>query len=62
MKKLLLLAATIVFITSCGGGGGGSAPVIPALSQSTTPTAPAGIKVIGKVLFDNGVITLLLLR
>ena len=55
---LLLLAATIVFITSCGGGGGGSAPVIPALSQSTTPTtptAPAGIKVIGKVLFDNGV-------
>ena len=55
MKNLLLLAATIVFITSCGGGGGGSAPVIPALSQSTTPTAPAGIKVIGKVLFDNGV-------
>ncbi len=57
MKKLLLLVTSLVFITSCGGGGGGggSAPVIPALSQPTTPAAPAGIKVIGKVLYDDGV-------
>jgi len=48
-----IITCVAVSLASCGGGG--SAPVIPALSQSTTPTAPAGIKVIGKVLFDNGV-------
>jgi hypothetical protein len=55
MKRLSLLSVTIVLIASCGGGGGGSDPVVPASSQATTPTSAAGIKVIGKVLFDNGV-------